>query len=52
VGLVTIQGIMKSGYEAYEKVHKLPEHVRKAAQALMKCRTAELGGHMQACPEV
>lgn len=42
---------MKSGYEAYEKLHKLPTHVRKAARALMKCRTAELGGHMQVCPE-
>lgn len=51
MGLVTIQGIMKSGYEAYEKVHRLPAHVRKAAQALMRCRTAELGGHMQVCPE-
>ncbi len=24
---------------------------RKAARALIKCRTAELGGHVQACPE-
>jgi hypothetical protein len=47
----TIQGIMKAGFTAYEKLHKLPAHVRKAAQALMKCRTAELGGHVQACPE-
>ena len=51
MGPATIQGIMKSGYEAYEKVHRLPLHVRKAALALLKCRTAELGGHMQACPE-
>lgn len=47
----TIQGIMKAGFTAYEKAHKLPWHVRKAARALMKCRTAELGGHMQVCPE-
>lgn len=47
----TIQGIMKAGYKAYEMEHKLPLHVRKAALALMKCRTAELGGHMQICPE-
>ena len=42
---------MKSGFTAYEKLHKLPLHVRKAARALMRCRTAELGGHMQVCPE-
>ncbi len=47
----TIQGIMKTGFTAYEKLHKLPLHVRKAARALMRCRTAELGGHVQACPE-
>jgi hypothetical protein len=51
MGNSTIQGIMKSGFPAYEKTHKLPLHVRKAAQALMRCRTAELGGHMQVCPE-
>ncbi len=51
MGSATIQGIMKSGFTAYEKLHKIPVHVRKAALALMKCRTSELGGHMQACPE-
>jgi len=51
MGAATIQGIMKAGFAAYEKAHKLPLHVRKAARALMKCRTSELGGHMQVCPE-
>ena len=51
MGFATIQGIMKAGFTAYERLHKLPHHVRKAACALMKCRTAELGGHMQVCPE-
>lgn len=51
MGAATIQGIMKAGFTAYEKAHKLPLHLRKAARALMKCRTAELGGHMQVCPE-
>jgi Putative transposase/Transposase zinc-binding domain len=41
---------MKSGFKAYERDHRLPGHVRKAAYALMKCRTAELGGHTQECP--
>lgn len=47
----SIQAIMKTSYNAFEKLHSLPHHVRKGAQALMKCRTAELGGHVQACPE-
>ena len=51
MGKPTLQGIMKTAYKAYESTHNLPHHVRKAARALMKCRTAELGGHVQACPE-
>jgi len=46
-----LQEIMKKAYNAYEQAHKLPSHVRTAAFAIMKCRTAELGGHVQACPE-
>jgi hypothetical protein len=42
---------MKTAYPTYERTHKLPAHVRKAARALMKCRTAALGGHVQACPQ-
>ena len=51
MGKTTVQEIMKKGYKEYERGHRLPHHVRKAARALMKCRTAELGGHVQACPE-
>jgi Putative transposase/Transposase zinc-binding domain len=29
----------------------LPAHVRRAAHAVMQCRTAALGGHIQACPD-
>lgn len=38
-------------YKPYEETHRLPYHVRKAAHALMLCRTSALGGHVQACPE-
>jgi len=48
---MTVQAIPKKAYKDYEKAHGLPFHVRKAAQALIQCRTAELGGHIQACPE-
>ena len=51
MGGPTIQQIVKSVYPSYERTHPLPHHVRKAARALMLCRTGELGGHMEACPE-
>ena len=46
-----MQQIVQEGYAAVERSHKLPAHVRKAAWALLACRTARLGGHVQACPE-
>jgi hypothetical protein len=49
--MATIQEIIKKSYSEYEKHHRLPDSVRKAAKALMECRTAALGGHVQACPE-
>lgn len=51
MGKTTIQDIMKAAYKAYESAHLLPLHVRRAAEAILQCRTAELGGHTQACPE-
>jgi hypothetical protein len=51
MGGSSIQQIVKSVYPPYEQTHPLPYHVRKAARALMVCRTSELGGHMEACPE-
>jgi hypothetical protein len=51
VGLITLQHIFEIGYPDYEQTHPLPAHVRKAARAIMQCRTAALGGHIQACPD-
>jgi hypothetical protein len=48
---LTIQQILQQGYAAFERCHPLPDYVRKAAWALLVCRTAVLGGHIQACPE-
>jgi hypothetical protein len=48
---VTVQQILQRGYTAFEQRHPLPAHVRKAVRALLACRTARLGGHVQACPE-
>jgi hypothetical protein len=51
MGLLTLQDIFCTSYPEYARTHPLPPHVRKAARALMQCRTAALGGHVQACPE-
>jgi hypothetical protein len=51
MALVTLQTIFQDAFPAYEALHPLPAHVRKAARAIMQCRTAALGGHLQACPD-
>jgi hypothetical protein len=43
--------ILQLGYAAYERRHPLPDYVRRAVWAMLACRTAVLGGHVQACPE-
>jgi hypothetical protein len=48
---VTLQDIFQAGFPAYERTHPLPWHVRQAARAMMRCRTAVLGGHVQSCPD-
>ena len=51
MALVTLQTIFQDAFPAYEALHPLPAHVRTAARAIMQCRTAALGGHVQACPD-
>jgi hypothetical protein len=51
MALVTLQSIFQDAFPVYEQNHALPTHVRRAAHALMQCRTAALGGHIQACPD-
>jgi hypothetical protein len=48
---ITLQTILQLGYAAYERSQALPDHVRRAVWAILACRTALLGGHVQACPE-
>jgi len=50
MALVTLQAIFQHAFPTDERRHALPAHVRRAAHALMQCRTAALGGHLQACP--
>jgi Putative transposase/Transposase zinc-binding domain len=51
MALVTLQTIFQDAFPAYEQRHALPAHVRRAACAIRQCRTAALGGHVQACPD-
>jgi Putative transposase/Transposase zinc-binding domain len=51
MALVTLQTIFQDAFPAYAQTHPLPAHVRRAARAIMQCRTAALGGHIQACPD-
>src|SRR5882672_7696742 len=51
MALVTLQTIFQDAFPAYEQTHPLPAYVRKAARAVLQCRTAALGGHIQACPD-
>src|SRR5262249_46009479 len=51
MALVTLQMIFQAAFPAYELTHPLPARFRRAARAIMQCRTAALGGHVQACPD-
>ncbi len=46
-----LQHLLDAHYPAFEGTQPLPEHVREAVHALRTCRTAALGGHVQACPD-
>ena|GEM_PF-3549619 len=48
---VTLQAIPQASFAAYTAAHKVPRRVWKAAHAVMRCRTAPLGGHVRRCPQ-
>ena len=47
----TLQGILQAHFAAFQSKHKLPKRIRDAAGAIMSCRTAAMGGHVERCPE-
>jgi hypothetical protein len=51
MALVTLHTIFQEAFPVDEQTHPLPSHVRRAAHAIMQCRTAALGGQSQACPD-
>lgn len=46
----TLRDIFKHGFEAYRRTGKLLPFQIKAGLAILRCRTAELGGHVKRCP--
>jgi hypothetical protein len=51
VAQLTVQQVFQAGYVAFAQGHRLPDYVRRAAWAILACRTAVLGGHTQRCPD-
>lgn len=47
----SLQAILQVHAEALKKNHKLPKRVLVAMEAIMRCRTAAMGGHVERCPE-
>ena len=46
-----LQQLLDAHYPTFAETHPLPDYVRDAVHALRSCRTAALGGHVQACPD-
>jgi hypothetical protein len=46
-----LQQLLDTHYPTFAETHPLPAYVRDAVHALRSCRTAALGGHVQAGPD-
>ena len=46
-----LQHLLDAHYPTFAETHPLPDYVRDAVHSLRSCRTAALGGHVQACPD-
>lgn len=46
----SVQEIFALGFERYARTHRLSIRAHKAARAILACRTAALGAHVQRCP--
>ena len=47
----TVQSILQDHFETFSASRHLPPPIHKAAHALMQCRTAVFGGHVQRGPD-
>lgn len=46
----TLQQIFRDAFPAFAATRKLPAYMTQAAERIIACRTAALGGHVQSCP--
>lgn len=49
--MLEVQDIFEQYSEVYRQTHKLSLVQHKAMNAILNCRTARLGGHMDVCPQ-
>jgi len=49
--MITVQVILSENFIEYQKRRRLTLDQKKAAERLIGCRTAAMGGHMEACPD-
>ena len=49
--MLEVQDIIKNYGEEFKKNHKLMPYKLRAMNAIEKCRTAELGAHIDVCDE-
>jgi Putative transposase/Transposase zinc-binding domain len=47
----TIRRVLSMHFASYAQEHRMPRYVHRAAQQLQRCRTAAMGGHVEACPQ-
>jgi hypothetical protein len=40
---------IRDGWDSYNRANRLPPHIVKAVEQLLRCRTAALGGHVHRC---
>jgi predicted RNA-binding Zn-ribbon protein involved in translation (DUF1610 family) len=46
-----VADVIRSCWETYNRVHRLPPHVGRAVRHILRCRTAAQSGHMHACDQ-
>ncbi len=47
--MAEVADIFREHGEEYRKLHKLPKRMHKAMNAIERCRSAALGGHIEEC---
>ena len=47
--MAEVQDVFLASFDEYTQDHFVPLQALKVAKAIMECRTAELGGHLDVC---